>query len=550
MRSLIDTELTDQTVPAVLQNALGLVRALNTNIHENDQMLGFVAAARSEATARSDYFTSGAQLLKTVEQLVLWKFGSFENVQAFLDFASGYGRLTRFLVHKLPADRIWVSDILADAVGFQQAEFGVHGFVSTIDPAELECEQTFDCIFVASLFSHLPQATFTSWLKKLYGLLKPGGLLAFSAHGERSLPPGQTIPDSGIWFGAASEIASVDTKDYGTAVVTEAFVRDAIVPATGHPTYRRIQYGLQYHQDLYLVVNEPAPDFSDLRFAYLPHGIVDYCLWTAPGELRLRGWAATMGETSTPVEVQVLIDGQFQHKIVPSVYRPDLREHFQDDRFLYAGWECSFHPPNDNPAQIVLVKAISGNWVESLLYLGNIESLLPRGRVDWCGWAGPELLYLAGWAANMDETASPIEVQLFVDGQLRQKCLPSVYRPDLREHFQDDRFLYAGWECSFHPPNDNLTQIIVVKAVSPGEGESLLYRGTVASLLSLPNTAVSLSGSDRVQREELRRTHAALAERLEYIHHLEAEITRKNAALMDLETRPRRWPWRRLWPLR
>jgi hypothetical protein len=34
----------------------------------------------------------------------------------FRDFASGYGRFTRFLVKELPRERVWVSDIYANAV--------------------------------------------------------------------------------------------------------------------------------------------------------------------------------------------------------------------------------------------------------------------------------------------------------------------------------------------------------------------------------------------------------------------------------------------------
>jgi len=267
MESGADVEILDREAQILLQNELSLTAPLNTSIHKNDQMLTFIMSARgSEAVARSEYFTSGVQQLKILEQLVQWKFGSFDNLPSLLDFAGGYGRLTRFLVHKLPPDRIWVSDIQADAVAFQQAEFGVHGFVSTADPADLVCDQTFDCIFVASLFSHLPATTFTAWLKKLYSLLKPGGLLAFSLNDESRLPRGETLPDTGIWFGEASEVATLDTKEYGTTMVSQAFVRNAIVEATGRPEYRRIQYGLQYQQDLYLVVNEPKPDFSELHF--------------------------------------------------------------------------------------------------------------------------------------------------------------------------------------------------------------------------------------------------------------------------------------------
>src|SRR5262249_41626784 len=225
MGSGLDAAQLDREIGVLLQNELGLEAPLNTNIHPNDQMFTFVASdRRSEALARSAYLTSGAQQLNIVEQLVQWKFGSFDNLPSLLDFAGGYGRLTRFLVHKMSPDRIWVSDIQADAVAFQQAEFGVHGFVSTADPADLVCDRTFDCIFVASLFSHLPEATFTAWLKKLYSLLKPGGLLAFSLHDESRLPKGETMPERGIWFGEASEIDTLDTKQYGTSIVSETFV--------------------------------------------------------------------------------------------------------------------------------------------------------------------------------------------------------------------------------------------------------------------------------------------------------------------------------------
>jgi SAM-dependent methyltransferase len=376
MAPRVDDAMPDQADRESLEKALHLDSPLNTNVHPNDQMLTFITSARgSESIARSDYFTSGVQLLKILEQLVKWKFGSFDNLPTFLDFAGGYGRLTRFLVHKLPPDRIWVSDIQADAVAFQRAEFGVHGFVSTTDPADLVCDHTFDCIYVASLFSHLPAVTFTPWLKKLYTLLKPGGLLAFSLHDESRLPKGQTMPDSGIWFGEASEIATLDTKEYGITIVSEAFVRKAIVEATGHRDYRRIPYGMQYHQDLYLVLNDPKPDFSALHFAYPPHGGIDYAIWSAPGELQVAGWAMDISGDGSQVEVQISVDGQLRQKCLPFIPRPDVQAHFSNDRFLYTGWECSFHLPDDDPTRIMVIQGVSSNRDKSLLYVGTIASL-------------------------------------------------------------------------------------------------------------------------------------------------------------------------------
>ena len=368
MVTSVDIGTHDNAFRSMLQKAVGLTTTPDTTVHENDQMLSFAASARgSEAIARSDYFTSGAYLLNVLEQFVNWKFGSLENVSSFLDFASGYGRLTRFLAQKLPPDRIWVSDIQADAVAFQQAQFGVHGFVSATNPDDLSCDLTFDCILVVSLFTHLPPSTFTPWLRKLYSLLKPGGLLIFSVHDESRMLVDNAMPDSGIWFEQTSEVVSLDVKDYGVSFVTEAFVHNAILAATGRTAYHRIPRGLLFHQDIYLVTNDQSPDYSGLQFAYLPHGAIDFALWTGSGEFRLRGWAADITGSGTPIEVHIFVDNQLQQKCVPSLYRPDVRAYYDDDRFLNAGWECSFPLPSNDPAQFILVKCISTTGAEIAL---------------------------------------------------------------------------------------------------------------------------------------------------------------------------------------
>ena len=51
-------------------------------------------------------------------------------------------------------------EILRDAVRFQEQMFGVNSLQSTTEPERFDCDRTFDCIFVASLFTHLPEATF------------------------------------------------------------------------------------------------------------------------------------------------------------------------------------------------------------------------------------------------------------------------------------------------------------------------------------------------------------------------------------------------------
>ena len=376
-------ENVESRIEDFLQARFATATHFNTTIHPSDQMFTHVASVRGNPeVAHSEYFTSGARIMNIVRQLVAWQFGGLDQVTAFLDFASGFGRLTRFLVQELSPDRIWVSDIQADAVSFQEEQFGVHGIVSATDPDAFSCAEKFDCVFVASLFSHLPEATFVPWLGKLYRLLQPEGLLIFTVHDEARLNPASPMSETGLCFFEASEIATLDTKDYGVSFVTEAFVRDAVARATGdQASYFRIKDGLSYHQDIYLVVNGTTPDFSRLQFNYGPGGTLEYCRWIGPDLLAVGGWAKDITPGSAVKEIQVFVNGRLRQTCLPFMQRPDLQRHFNDAGFLYAGWECSCHVPGGTDTDFLLAKVISTADTENLeylLYVGSIGgALLP-----------------------------------------------------------------------------------------------------------------------------------------------------------------------------
>ncbi len=371
------------TAEEVLKGTFGEAGVFNTKVHPSDQMLTFVASVMgSDEIARGQYFRSGAQLMDIVRQVVEWKFGSLENLTAFLDFACGYGRFTRFLVQHLPADRVWVSDIQADAVAFQEEQFGVHGFLSTTNPADLGRAESFDCIFVASLFSHLPEKTFVPWLRKLYGMLKPDGLLIFSVHDESLLDPSYQMPEGGLFYRENSEIAELDTRNYGATFVTEAFVRKAVEQASGGRTaYNRIRR-VMYYQDMYVLVKSDQADFSGLKFEYGPGGTVDYCYWSKRDELCVSGWTVDITPGSAIEEITLFVNGQVRQKCMPYLRRPDVRTHFKDDAFLYSGWECVCRVPGGADTDLLTVTAKTTAGDEYLLYTGSIAALLKPDAGD------------------------------------------------------------------------------------------------------------------------------------------------------------------------
>ena len=307
------TEEINPVISALIQERFGPLAPVNMNIDSHDQMyIASQAVHHDRDLSLAPYFRGGMQIVDTVRQIVEWKFDGFGNVSALLDFASGYGRSTRFLVWEIPPQRVWVSDILADAVRFQREQFDVNGIVSTTNPEDFHCDQRFECIVVSSLFSHLPEKTFVRWLRKLYSLLILGGMLIFSVHDE-TLLPASAMPESGIYYVEKSEIDVLDVRDYGSTYVTEAFVRKAIGQATGTEVYHRMKKALGHLQDVYVIVNSPDQDFEGLRFAYGPQGHIDRCVLTNTNGLSIEGWAAdiTPGDVSI-TDIQVIMIGLTQ----------------------------------------------------------------------------------------------------------------------------------------------------------------------------------------------------------------------------------------------
>jgi SAM-dependent methyltransferase len=222
--------------PAHLADAQATAR-FSTRIHAGDQMLlHSLREHRHAGAALSQYFNIALQQHNAAQQAIRACFDPSDPTTSVLDFACGYGRLLRFLSLAIPPSRLTASELQADALAFVGHEFGVPTIASHADPARFEPGRRFDCIWVASLFSHLPECLFNAWLQKLLSLLTPRGILCFSVRDSALLPPGWTLPASGIAYTSDSENPALGADIYGTTWASEAFVRDA--PRRWRPTLR------------------------------------------------------------------------------------------------------------------------------------------------------------------------------------------------------------------------------------------------------------------------------------------------------------------------
>lgn len=315
------------------------------------------------------YYFNGIRIFEAVKQAVNWHFKGFDTVSSFLDFASGYGRSTRFFIQAIPPEKVWISDIYADGVKFQAEQFGVNGIISTSQPENYSCPQTFDCILACSFFSHLPKQTFSDWLRVLYNLLNPDGLLLFSVHDRALLPPHLAIPSSELLFCLTSESQTLDLGEYGTSYVGEEFVKNAIAQVSaGAAVYHRIPKGICRYQDLYIVAKTPAIDFSNFRYYHHPQGRLERCRLTPAGILELGGWVSEINPGGTISEITVLINNRLSH--VEKVKADKIEK---NDKIF---WHLRFKPDRIKPQDTILIKTANNFGLEWVFESAPLEFIL------------------------------------------------------------------------------------------------------------------------------------------------------------------------------
>lgn len=356
-----------------------LRKGVSLAVHPKDEMFTFFFFGHgSDAdSAIVLYLSSGADLWSTIRQVIEWRFGALGNVEKLLDFASGFGRVTRFMVSDLSPDRIWISDIYPDAVAFQERELGVHAFVSTPEPSQLVCSEKFDVIVVSSLFTHLSAENFRRWLEKLGSLLAPGGILMFSVHHERLL--NQPLPETGILFQEVSESATLPKEQYGTSWVSEEFVRGAIHDAFGDCPIVHIPRGFASYQDLFVVLPDAAEDLPQLELRRQADGFLERSDLVNGRQLQLDGWVIDRINGSPPREVRVRLDGILRGRCTSLSERPDVQRAFTGDQVYGGGFHIVVELENDwSPTSLLTLDVIDGADQELRLYTDSLEAAMLR----------------------------------------------------------------------------------------------------------------------------------------------------------------------------
>ncbi len=358
--------------------------AVNDTIHADDEMYLFLTTMVGAHRARMLYFKLGCDLARTIKQIASWRFAGKTEQIKIMEFACGYGRNLRHIVQCFPPDNVFVSDIYQNAVKFCVEQFGVRGRPSVHHPRDLDWTERFDLIVVPSLFSHLPESTFSGWIAALHRLLTDDGILAFSVHGDhlRGLDPG--MPESGILFVPESESSTLDKNEYGVSWVNEMFVREQILRATGHPLYSRTRRGFWNHQDFYVIAKDPSVDVSSFRYDYGLLAKFESLEAGSGRSFKLAGWAKDRDSTSAGgLRIDVYLGGRKIAESTATGHRPDIAQMWADE-FIDIGFDFDVSlPARLRRDQMLVVEAVSSRQRECVYALSLGESLPDLGQESY-----------------------------------------------------------------------------------------------------------------------------------------------------------------------
>jgi len=102
-----------------------------------------------------------------------------------LDFGVGWGRIARFFLREVPLENIYGLDVMEDFVKICRQTFRNDNFQLTKPfPPTLMPDEKFSFIVGYSVFSHLSEKSWASWLREFSRPLFPWGMVALTTRGR------------------------------------------------------------------------------------------------------------------------------------------------------------------------------------------------------------------------------------------------------------------------------------------------------------------------------------------------------------------------------
>jgi SAM-dependent methyltransferase len=180
-----------------------------------------------------------------------------EPPQRALDFGCSSGRVVRVLKALLPDTEWHGCDPNADAIEWARANLpGIAFDVSPTNPPLPYEGGSFDLVYAISIWSHFGELPALRWLDEMRRVLRPGGLLVFTVHGQQSI----------AHFARSSSMKVDDLPRAASDLYSRGFhYRDWFADGSDHGV-RQDDWGMAFLTTEWLLANA-TPEWSVLWFA-------------------------------------------------------------------------------------------------------------------------------------------------------------------------------------------------------------------------------------------------------------------------------------------
>ena len=179
------------------------------------------------------WLATGATDAELIRAMVSRNGAPLEEMEAFLDFGCGCGRVSRHwagMRGPVPHG----ADVSRPAVRWCRRN--LHFMQATRcdpEPPLRYDDGYFDFVYALSVFTHLTEASGGRWLPELVRILKPGGLLLFTVHGERFAHELDETDAEQFHQGelvVAERPAAQSGSNYFASFHSPRYVRDRLLP--------------------------------------------------------------------------------------------------------------------------------------------------------------------------------------------------------------------------------------------------------------------------------------------------------------------------------
>ena len=136
----------------------------------------------------SRFLRRGLVASNTIRKMLERNGVEIERCSAILDFGCGVGRIMRHW-NALQHPALHGTDYNTRLVEWCSENLRFAGFkVNTLSGALIYEPETFDFIYAFSVFTHLSESLQFFWMNELSRILRPGGYIYFTTHGDYFLP--------------------------------------------------------------------------------------------------------------------------------------------------------------------------------------------------------------------------------------------------------------------------------------------------------------------------------------------------------------------------